>query len=476
MYLKHFALIFAFANLAKAAEEPIAAEAPAEPSDPNNFRDSVMDSLPECAKHCVAEGNIGDTPCGHGGTGCLCVMPQYNGPIGLCFARDCFGEDASQATEAAISVCSSAGAEAPYWTIPADVSSSLEIAAARTEEATITNPPTPAASETEAAQSIPDLPRTATINGFVDMVYDYIPDCAKECVVNQPIDGLPCPYWGTPCFCVMPSYNGPIGQCVAQECKGKDVDQMTEVATSICSKYGVYEPYWVIPDDVRESLEEAAAATEPEAEVESTEVYISTQADDAVSTIDDSEETESPVDSSKQSTEEAEEIPVSEIEPVPSEDDISSHPEVAPTTVEVIVTTTSTVCDSNTAGDVVCSTTKSIVVPQYTKVYEVVTCQPEQSEVIAIIASCEEDIKSLESAKSVAQQALETEWVIIYEEEIASLSEVQQGAQSVIQSWVEEVYQEQTEEPPLELANIGSQKPIAWVLTLVGFCFATLPI
>ena len=43
------------------------------------------------------------------------------------------------------------------------------------------------------------VPKTASINGFADPIYDLLPDCAKECVKFS-TSNTPCPYWDTGCF------------------------------------------------------------------------------------------------------------------------------------------------------------------------------------------------------------------------------------------------------------------------------------
>ena len=78
----------------------------------------------------------------------------------------------------------------------------------------------------------PKVPKTASINGFADPIYDLLPDCAKECVKFS-TSNTPCPYWDTGCFCVMPQWAGLVGQCVAQKCKGEDVASARFLATSV---------------------------------------------------------------------------------------------------------------------------------------------------------------------------------------------------------------------------------------------------
>ncbi|CAX41938.1 GPI-anchored cell wall protein, putative [Candida dubliniensis CD36] len=105
----------------------------------------------------------------------------------------------------------------------------------------------------------PSVAKTASINGFADRIYDQLPECAKECV-KQSTSNTPCPYWDTGCLCVMPQFGGAVGNCVAKNCKGKDVGSVESLATSLCSAAGVWEPYWMIPSSVSDTLAKAANA------------------------------------------------------------------------------------------------------------------------------------------------------------------------------------------------------------------------
>lgn len=103
----------------------------------------------------------------------------------------------------------------------------------------------------------PKVPKTATINGFADPILDFLPECAKECVKFS-TGNTPCPYWDTGCFCVMPQWAGLVGQCVAEKCKGNDVESATSLATSLCGKVGANT--WIIPKSIESDLESAAGA------------------------------------------------------------------------------------------------------------------------------------------------------------------------------------------------------------------------
>lgn len=106
--------------------------------------------------------------------------------------------------------------------------------------------------------TFPSVPRTASINGFADRIYDQLPECAKACMFEN-TGSTPCPYWDTGCLCVMPQFGGAIGQCVADNCQGDAIGSVEYLATSICSSAGVWDPYWFIPESVSEALASAAA-------------------------------------------------------------------------------------------------------------------------------------------------------------------------------------------------------------------------
>ena len=106
--------------------------------------------------------------------------------------------------------------------------------------------------------TFPSVPRTASINGFADRIYDQLPECAKACMFES-TGSTPCPYWDTGCLCVMPQFGGAIGQCVADNCQGEAIGSVEYLATSICSSAGVWDPYWFIPDSVAQALAAAAA-------------------------------------------------------------------------------------------------------------------------------------------------------------------------------------------------------------------------
>ncbi|KAI5955360.1 hypothetical protein KGF54_001921 [Candida jiufengensis] len=103
----------------------------------------------------------------------------------------------------------------------------------------------------------PSVPKTASINGFADRIYDQLPECAQSCM-HESTGSTPCPYWDTGCLCVMPQFAGAIANCVAEKCKGQDVINVEILATSICSSAGVWEPYWMIPASASSALDAAA--------------------------------------------------------------------------------------------------------------------------------------------------------------------------------------------------------------------------
>lgn len=92
----------------------------------NGFADPIYSKLPECAKECVTLSTK-STPCPYWDTGCFCVMPQWSGLVGSCFAEKCQGSDVASATSLAYSLCESVGAN--IWMMPASISTELSLAA-----------------------------------------------------------------------------------------------------------------------------------------------------------------------------------------------------------------------------------------------------------------------------------------------------------------------------------------------------------
>ena len=84
----------------------------------------------------------------------------------------------------------------------------------------------------------------------------------------------------------MPQFGGAIGDCVAKNCKGKEVDSVESLATSICSSAGVGEPYWMIPSSVSDALAKAAnaasATTSAETATKSAAVELATTSDTTI--------------------------------------------------------------------------------------------------------------------------------------------------------------------------------------------------
>ena len=102
----------------------------------------------------------------------------------------------------------------------------------------------------------PKIPKTASINGFADPIIDLLPDCAKDCV-KYSTKNTPCPYWDTGCFCVMPQWSGLVGQCIAKNCKGEDVQSARFLATSLCSTVGANT--WMMPASISDMMSSAAS-------------------------------------------------------------------------------------------------------------------------------------------------------------------------------------------------------------------------
>lgn len=101
----------------------------------------------------------------------------------------------------------------------------------------------------------PQVPKTASINGFADPIIDDLPECARDCV-KVSTGNTPCPYWDTGCLCVMPQWSGQVAQCIADGCKGNDVQSATSLAYSLCSSVGA--DIWLMPASVTAALTKAA--------------------------------------------------------------------------------------------------------------------------------------------------------------------------------------------------------------------------
>ncbi|CAN3377008.1 hypothetical protein DIURU_002013 [Diutina rugosa] len=111
-------------------------------------------------------------------------------------------------------------------------------------------------------ETFPEVPKTASINGFADPVYTAVAECAQECLVeNKDTGNTPCPYWDTGCLCVMSQFANPIADCWATACKGQEVSRATMAAYSACQAAGVWAPYWFIGTDQQSDLAAAATAT-----------------------------------------------------------------------------------------------------------------------------------------------------------------------------------------------------------------------
>lgn len=116
--------------------------------------------------------------------------------------------------------------------------------------------------QAENWSTYPAVPKTASINGFADPIYEKLPSCAQECV-KYDTGNTPCPYWDTGCFCVMPQWAGQVAECFASACSGSDVDSATSLASSLCGSVGAKT--WMIPPAastaVQKAEQNAASAT-----------------------------------------------------------------------------------------------------------------------------------------------------------------------------------------------------------------------
>lgn len=104
-------------------------------------------------------------------------------------------------------------------------------------------------------ETYPEVPKTASINGFADPIYDDLPECARECV-ELSTGNTPCPYWDTGCLCVMPQWSGAVAQCIAESCREDDVVSATSMAYSLCSEVGA--DLWLMPASITAALTSAA--------------------------------------------------------------------------------------------------------------------------------------------------------------------------------------------------------------------------
>lgn len=130
----------------------------------------------------------------------------------------------------------------------------------------------------------PEVPKTASINGFADPLYSKLPKCARECV-EASTGNTPCPYWDTGCLCVMPQWSGLVGQCIAEKCSGEAVVSATSLAYSLCSSVGAN--VWLMPSSITAALTSAAGEYN-EAAPTPTETAWNTLLDDEDSDDEDS--------------------------------------------------------------------------------------------------------------------------------------------------------------------------------------------
>lgn len=102
----------------------------------------------------------------------------------------------------------------------------------------------------------PSVPKTASINGFADPIYEKLPECAKLCV-SMSASNLPCPYWDTGCLCVWWPWSQVVALCIANACRGEDVAKATSLAYSLCNSVGA--SVWNMPSSVSSALSLAAS-------------------------------------------------------------------------------------------------------------------------------------------------------------------------------------------------------------------------
>lgn len=133
-----------------------------------------------------------------------------------------------------------------------------------------------AAETTNQWATYPSVPKTATINGFADPVFDSLPECAQPCV-KESTSSTPCPYWDTGCLCVMQTWSSKVTECYAEKCTGSDAQKAYDASVQICKNAGVWEPYWIV-NEAAEAAISSAAAKEPTTSAESTPATSSTEA------------------------------------------------------------------------------------------------------------------------------------------------------------------------------------------------------
>lgn len=115
-----------------------------------------------------------------------------------------------------------------------------------------------AADEGNQWATYPSVPKTATINGFADPVFDSLPECAQPCV-KESVSSTPCPYWDTGCLCVMTTWSSKVTECYAENCSGADAQKAYDASVQVCKNAGVWEPYWIINDAASQAISSAAA-------------------------------------------------------------------------------------------------------------------------------------------------------------------------------------------------------------------------
>lgn len=97
----------------------------------------------------------------------------------------------------------------------------------------------------------PQVPKSASVNGFADPIAAELPQCAKDCA-NVPTSITPCPYWDTGCLCVMPQWAGSVASCFVASCSGDELASATSLAYSLCSSVGAN--LWIIPASISTQL------------------------------------------------------------------------------------------------------------------------------------------------------------------------------------------------------------------------------
>ncbi|CAI5756656.1 unnamed protein product [Candida verbasci] len=240
----------------------------------NSFA-AIMDPLvPDCAKPCLdLDLNV---YCDNDDTNCFCYMGDYVDPVGYCVADKCKGQDVKDFMTTVDGVCKehSLVDMEPYFAISNEVKDALNEAAGLENEQTTSSsettisttirPEISTSSEAPTSStinlSLPSDTSVPIINSFVDLAYLDSPKCAQSCL--QMDLQVNCDYEDVHCFCIMGPYTDLIGDCIATNCFGKEVQNFMKIAEKVCDKYSplTIPPFFMVNSTIRDKLLFAVAA------------------------------------------------------------------------------------------------------------------------------------------------------------------------------------------------------------------------